>query len=61
MYALTFGILLALDRTRIWLLFHAPIGVLIGAGVAVFGLLKWAAYTVGRRTDQPPQEPPALS
>lgn len=55
---LTFAILLFLQRMRIWIVFHAPLTALVAVGVAVFGLLRWAAYAVGRRSDQPVRDMP---
>jgi hypothetical protein len=45
------GVALALSRTRIWLVFGAPLAALLGIGLAVFVLLRLGTHlmTRGRR------------
>jgi hypothetical protein len=49
--AVSFGIALALSRTRIWVVFGAPLVSLLTIGLAVFGLLRLGTHlmTRGRR------------
>ncbi len=49
--AVSFGVALALSRTRIWLVFGAPLAALLGIGLAVFVLLRLGTHlmTRGRR------------
>ena len=56
--ALTFGILFALSRTRIFLAFGGSMALLGVVGVFVFGLLKWGGYMAFRRNDEPERAPP---
>jgi hypothetical protein len=55
---LTFGVLFALSRTRIWIVFGGSIFLLIAIGAFVFALLKWAGYMTFRRRDEPVLPPP---
>ena len=56
--ALTFGILFALSRTRIWLVFGGSMFLLAALGAFVFALLKWGGYMAFRRHDEPERAPP---
>ena len=55
---LTFGIVFALSRTRIWIVFGGSIFLLFALGAFVFALLKWGAYMAFRRHDEPHLPPP---
>lgn len=57
---LTFGVLFALSRTRLWLVFGGSLGMLAAAGAAVFALVKWGGYMAFRRTDEPEKPPPRI-
>ena len=56
--AITFVIILAIEKTRIWLVFAGSMTRLIGLLVGVFALLKWGAYTLFRRREEPQVKPP---
>ena len=58
MIGCSFLIVLAIDKTRIWLVFHAPIAVLFGVAAGIFALLKWGTYMLFRRRDEPKQPAP---
>ncbi len=55
---LTFAVLFALSRTRIWIVFGGSIWLLIALGGFVFALIKWGGYMAFRRRDEPPAPPP---
>jgi len=57
---LSFGIALAIDKTRIWVWFGGSIQTLFALAVGVFALLKWGAYMLFRGRDEPPQPRPDL-
>jgi len=56
--SLTFGILFALSRTRLWLVFGGSMLLLGVVGAFVFALLKWGGYMAFRRRDEPEKIPP---
>lgn len=56
--AVTFLLVLAIEKTRIWLFFSGSITRLIGLVVGIFALLKWSAYALFRRSDQPKVDAP---
>jgi hypothetical protein len=58
--AITFVLVLAIQKTRIWLLFGGSIYTLIGLVVGLYALLKWGAYMLFRRKDEPLIKPPSL-
>lgn len=58
MIGCSFVIALAIDKTRIWLLFHGPIVMLLAAAAGIFALLKWGTYMLFRRRDEPKQPAP---
>lgn len=58
MVGCSFAIALAIQKTNIFLFFGASIEKLFVLAAAVFALLKWGAYTLFRRTDEPKREPP---
>jgi len=53
MIACSFAIALAIQKTRIFVFFGGSIGRLILLALGVFALLKWAAYMLFRRRDEP--------
>lgn len=55
---LTFAVLFALSRTRIWIVFGGSIFLLAAIGAFVFALIKWGGYMAFRRRDEPPLPPP---
>jgi hypothetical protein len=60
MMAMTFVIILAVSRTRIWLVFGGSISTLLLLAGGIFMLLKWGAYMAFRRRDEPAREPPSF-
>jgi hypothetical protein len=48
-----FVIALAVDKTRIWLFFGGSIEKIFLLALAIFALLKWGAYMVFRKKDEP--------
>jgi hypothetical protein len=61
MIGCSFVIALAIDKTRIWLLFHGSIAMLFALAAGIFALLKWGAYMLFRRRDEPKQPAPKLT
>ena len=55
---LTFAVVFALSRTRIWLVFGGSMLLLGALGVFVFALIKWGGYMAFRRRDEAPTPPP---
>ncbi len=58
MVGCSFGIALAIQKTRIFLFFGGSIGKLFLLAAGVFALLRWGTYMLFRRRDEPKQEPP---
>ncbi|HEX4265069.1 MAG TPA: hypothetical protein VH597_12080 [Verrucomicrobiae bacterium] len=58
MIGCSFVIALAIDKTRIWLLFHGSIAMLFVLAAGIFALLKWGTYMLFRRRDEPKQPAP---
>jgi hypothetical protein len=55
---MTFAVLFALSRTRIWIVFGGSVFLLIALGAFVFALIKWGGYMAFRRRDEPVLPPP---
>jgi hypothetical protein len=60
MIAMTFVIVLAVSKTRIFLFFGGSIGVAIALAAFVFALLKWGAYMAFRGSREPKRDRPRL-
>ena len=58
MVACSFAIALAIQKTKIWILFGGSIERLFILAAGIFGLLKWGAYMLFRRRDQPKTDRP---
>ena len=58
MIACSFAIALAIQKTRIWILFGGSIDRLILLAVGVFALLKWGTYMLFRGRGEPARERP---
>ena len=58
MVGCSFAVALAVQKTNIWIFFGGSIERLLLLAAAVFALLKWGAYMVFRRRDEPKAEPP---
>ena len=58
MVACSFAIALAIQKTKIWILFGGSIERLFILAAGIFGLLKWGAYMLFRRRDEPKAERP---
>jgi hypothetical protein len=57
--AVTFVILLAIRKTFIGVFFGASVTTLLAFGAFLFALLKWGAYSVFRRSNEPRLRPPS--
>lgn len=55
---LTFGVLFALSRTRLWLVFGGSAAMLVAGAAFVFALIKWGGYMAFRRHDEPEKGAP---
>lgn len=60
MMAVSFAMALAIQRTRIWVIFGGSVQTLFLLALGLFALLKWGAYMLFRRADEPKVEPPSL-
>ncbi|MDB6123387.1 MAG: hypothetical protein JWQ71_2380 [Pedosphaera sp.] len=60
MIACTFGIILALDKTRIFVFFGGSVEWLIAAAVGIFALIKWGTYMLFRNREEPKKEIPKI-
>jgi membrane protein implicated in regulation of membrane protease activity len=58
MVGCSFAIALAVQKTNIWIFFGGSIERLFLLAAGVFALLKWGAYRLFRRRDEPPREQP---
>ena len=58
MIAVTFGIVLAIDKTRIFIGFFGSIERLFLLAAGVFALLKWGTYMLFRQRDEPKKDLP---
>jgi hypothetical protein len=56
--ACSFVLALAIQKTRIWIVFGGSIERLFILAAAIFALLKWGAYTLFRGRSEPKKEPP---
>ena len=56
--AITFVLVLAIEKTRIWLFFGGSITRLILLVAGLLALLKWGAYMLFRKKDEPKRDPP---
>lgn len=58
MVGCSFAIALAIQKTKIWIFFGGSIERLFVLAAGIFGLLKWGAYMLFRRRDEPQVERP---
>jgi hypothetical protein len=58
MVGCSFAVALAIQRTKIWIVFGGSIERLFILAAGIFALLKWGAYMLFRRGDQPKTERP---
>jgi len=58
MVGCSFAIALAIQKTKIWIVFGGSIERLFILAAGIFGLLKWGAYMLFRRRDEPEVERP---
>ena len=56
----SFVLALAIEKTRIWIFFGGSIEWLFLLAAGIFALLKWGAYMLFRRRDEPKQELPKI-
>lgn len=59
--AVTFVLVLAVHKTRLWLVFGGSIFVLAAFVMGLIGILQWGLYSLFRRTDEPKRERPGLN
>ena len=59
--AVTFGIALAVYKSRIWIFFGGSIALLILFCIFLFALLKWGMTMLFRSKDEPRMNPPSFS
>jgi hypothetical protein len=60
MIGMTFVIVLAISKTRVFLFLGGSIVMLIALCAFVFALLKWGAYMAIRGRHEPKKDPPRL-
>jgi hypothetical protein len=60
MIGMTFVVILAIEKTRIFIVSVLPVAALVGICVFVFALIKWGAYMAFRGSHQPKKDPPSL-
>jgi hypothetical protein len=60
MIGCSFALALAIEKMRLWVVFHGSIAWLLLLAAGVFALLKWGTYMLFRRRDEPKQAPPNL-
>jgi hypothetical protein len=58
MIGCSFVVALAIDKTRLWVMFHGSIAMLFALAAGVFALLKWGTYALFRRHDEPKESAP---
>ncbi|MDQ7782573.1 MAG: hypothetical protein RDU20_06830, partial [Desulfomonilaceae bacterium] len=58
--AVTFVLVLGIQRTRIWLFFGSSILTLIALTAVLFALLKWGTYLLFRQRNPPRIKPPSF-
>ncbi len=58
MVGCSFAIALAIQKTNIWIFFGGSLERLFILAAGIFALLKWGAYVVFRRRDEPKAERP---
>ena len=60
MVGCSFAIALAIQKTNIWIFFGGSIEKLFVLAAGIFALLKWGAYMLFRRADEPKHELPPI-
>ena len=60
MIGIAFALALAVQRSRIWLVFGGSVQTVFLLALGLFALLKWGAYTFFRRREEPKVKPPSL-
>ncbi|NUM52182.1 MAG: hypothetical protein HUU46_00935 [Candidatus Hydrogenedentes bacterium] len=58
--AVTFVIILAVQKTRLWLVFGGSIFVLTAIVMGLIGVLQWGLYALFRRSDEPSRKRPRI-
>lgn len=59
MLAVSFFLALAIEKTRLFLFFGAPVATLAVVAAFLFALLKWGSYMLFRRRSEPKIDPPS--
>lgn len=60
MIGCSFVFALAIDKTRLWVMFHGSIAMLFALAAGVFALLKWGTYMLFRRREEPKLPAPKI-
>jgi hypothetical protein len=60
MIACSFSIALAIEKTRIWVVFGGSVAMLIGLAVGIFVLIKWGTYPLFRSRNEPKKDMPKI-
>lgn len=58
MLACSFGIALAIQKTKIWIVFGGSVAMLFALAAGIFALLKWGTYSLFRSRNEPKKEAP---
>lgn len=58
--AVTFVLVLAIHKTRLWLIFGGSIFLLAAFVMALIGILQWGLYALFRRNEEPKRDLPPL-
>lgn len=60
MIACSFGIALAVEKTRIWIVFGGSVAMLMGLAMGIFALVKWGSYMLFRNRNEPRKAMPKI-
>jgi hypothetical protein len=60
MIACSFGIVLAIEKTRIWIVFGGSVAMLMGLAIGIFALIKWGTYMFFRNRNEPKKDMPRI-
>jgi len=60
MIGCSFVFALAIDKTRLWVMFHGSIAMLFALAAGAFALLKWGTYMLFRRGEEPKLPAPKI-
>ncbi|MNC99374.1 hypothetical protein D3C83_176470 [compost metagenome] len=60
MIGCSFAVALAIQKTRIWILFGGSIQGLFILAAGIFALIRWGAYTLFRSKEEPRRDLPSF-